>query len=162
KLAELVAACAIAPVGSRSETDFSLCCYAIKTGIDKEQVWGNVEQVGKFAEQGRRYFDVTWENAEFEVRAGTYEKLLGKNSAKISEGTSADVEGGEHVGADAGDGANDCPTIHIDATTTPVGDTLRRITDCLVGAKDCFIRCEQLVVIHRDSITSILSPPEFA
>lgn len=167
KLAELVAACVIAPAGSRSETDFSLCCYAIKNGIDKEEVWGRVEQVGKFAEQGRRYFDVTWENAEFEARAGTYEKLLGKNTSKnssadISENTFADIDGGEPAGLDESHGEDDRPTIHIDATTTRVGDTLRRVTDCLIGAKDCFIRCEQLVVIHRDSIASILTPPEFA
>lgn len=166
KLAELVAACAIAPAGSRSETDFSLCCYAIKNGIDKEQVWGSVEQVGKFAEKGRRYFDVTWENAEFEVRAGTYEKLLGKSTPKnptqpLPDDT-LDADGSDPAGLDELRGEDARPTIHIDATTTPVGDTLRRVTDCLVGAKDCFIRCEQLVVIHRDSITSILSPPEFA
>ncbi len=167
KLAELVAACGIAPAGSRSEADFSLCCYAIKNGIDKEQVWGSVEQVGKFAERGRRYFDVTWENAEFEVRAGTYEKLLGKNTPKnptkpLPDDAAMDAEGGDPAGMGEPRGEDTRPTIHIDATTTPVGDTLRRITDCLVGAKDCFIRCEQLVVIHGDSITSILSPPEFA
>src|SRR5690606_8933772 len=30
KLAELVAASAIAPAGSRSEADFAVCCYAIR------------------------------------------------------------------------------------------------------------------------------------
>jgi hypothetical protein len=166
KLAELVAASAIAPAGSRSGADFSLCCYAIKNGIDKEAVWGSVEQVGKFAEQGRRYFDVTWENAEFEVRAGTYAKLGGNSTSmssksQLSEDAAASGVD-EEPAIDVNGSGRSRPTIYIDSATTKVGDSLRRITDCLIGAKDCFIRCEQLVVIHRDSITSILSPSELA
>jgi len=72
------------------------------------------------------------------------------------------AEGNEPISTYAGDHENDRPTIHIDATTTPVGDTLGRLTNCLIEARDCFIRSEQLVVIHGDSISSILSPPELA
>lgn len=82
KLAELIAASSIAQPGSRSEADFAVCCYAIRNGIDKEEVWAQVERVGKFAEQGRRYFDVTWGNAEYDVRVTIYEKLR-KRSSKV-------------------------------------------------------------------------------
>lgn len=163
KLAELIATCAISAVGSRSETDFALCCYAIKAGIDKEQVWGSAEQVGKFAEQGRRYFDLTWEKAEFEVRAGVYEKLTTGSSATRKQKKNRNIEPQSRTGGPEDEGGDDSPpTIQIDAATTPVRNTLVQITDVLVAAKDCFMRCDQLVVIHRDNITSILSPPELA
>ncbi len=55
KLSELIAACTIAPEGSRSEADFAVCCYAIRNGIAKDEVWTRLQSVGKFAEQGRRY-----------------------------------------------------------------------------------------------------------
>lgn len=164
KLAELVAACAISPTGSRSEADFSLCCYAIKNGIDQERVWGSVEQVGKFAEQGRRYFDITWENAEFEVRVGTYEKLVSKNTPKPTAPKHADAaqDDGDQASLDQSTNDGSPPTIFVDAGTTPIARTLARITDFLIAAKDCFLRCEQLVVIHRELITTVLSPPELA
>ena len=69
RLAELIAVCSITPAGERSEADFAMCCYAIRNSIAKEEVWTQVEQVGKFAEQGRCYFDRTWENAEHDTRA---------------------------------------------------------------------------------------------
>lgn len=167
KLAELVAACTIAPPGTRSETDFSLCCYAIKNGIDKEQVWGQVESIGKFAEQGRRYFETTWGAAEFEVRSNLFEKLSPRVPAvaSLSELTTdcdGTVGGTVPSMADDAAGGDERPTIHVDPATTPVGETLRRVTDCLIEAKNCFIRCEQLVVVHGDSIASILSPQELA
>ena len=59
-----------------------MCCYAIRHGITKEEVWSQVEGVGKFAEQGRRYFDVTWENAEYDVRAGKLDESAQEAEAK--------------------------------------------------------------------------------
>ena len=38
KLAELIAASAIAPAGTRSEADFAVCCYGVRHGIAKEEV----------------------------------------------------------------------------------------------------------------------------
>ena len=82
KLAELIAASAIAAVGGRSEADFNICCFAIRNGIDKEEVWPQVEAVGKFSEQGRRYFDLTWESAEGEVRGEVFAKMQKGDSPK--------------------------------------------------------------------------------
>ena len=69
KLSELIAACAITPEGTRSEADFAICCYAIRHGIAKAEVWPKVQSVGKFVDHGRRYFELTWESAEYDVRA---------------------------------------------------------------------------------------------
>ena len=46
KLNELVAACSIAPAGTRSETDFSVCCFAIRQGIPKKAIDTLIEKTG--------------------------------------------------------------------------------------------------------------------
>ena len=85
RLAELIAVCSITPAGERSEADFAMCCYAIRNGIAKEDVWTQVEHVGKFAEEGRRYFDLTWENAEHDTRVAKFEKLQKETCPPQSE-----------------------------------------------------------------------------
>jgi hypothetical protein len=166
-LAELVAACAIAPAGSRSEADFAVCCYAIRNSIAKDDVWTEVEQIGKFAEQGRRYFDVTWENAEYDARAATFDRL---HKHPISKGPKAlnqvdDMSEGSvgepPPGADER-GAGHHPMILVDAATMPVGDTLHEVTDRLLATGNCFTRVEQLVVVNGEIIWPILSSPELA
>ena len=54
--------------------DFALCCHAVREGLDQEAVWREVQEVGKFAEGGLRYFDLTWENAEERVRSQIYQR----------------------------------------------------------------------------------------
>lgn len=54
KLAQLIAVSSLAENGTRSEADFAVCCYAVRSGVDRELVWADVENVGKFAEAGRR------------------------------------------------------------------------------------------------------------
>jgi hypothetical protein len=166
KLGELVAASSIAQAGSRSEADFAVCCFAIRHGISKEEVWSQVEQVGKFAELGRRYFDLTWENAEYDVRAGTYDKLQKQRKPKGPPVEQEDDPAGEPPDeppdADGNDGGADRPTIHVDPQTTPVYITMGRVTDQLLGAGNCFSRVDQLVVINKETISPILSAPELA
>lgn len=152
-LAEHIAASSIAKPGSRSEADFAVCCYAIRQGMTREELWPQVEKVGKFGEQGRRYLDTTWDNAEYDVRASTYDKL----AEKAEKASSVDGKGNGQPQL-----AGERPTIEIDTATTPVGATLRRITDCLLKTSDCYLRSQQLVVVHRDAITTIITPPEFA
>ena len=167
KLAELIAACSIAPAGSRSEPDFALCCYAIRNGIAKDEVWTQVEQVGKFAEQGRRYFDVTWENAEYDARAATFDRLhkhpTGKRSKVVNhvDDASEDSAGEPTAGAEER-GAGCCSTILVDPETMPVADTLHQVTDRLLATGNCFTRVEQLVVVNGEIISPILSSPELA
>jgi hypothetical protein len=74
-LNNLINVSALADVGRRSEADFKLCCYAVREGLDREEVWGQVAEVGKFAEGGRRYFDLTWEKAQAEVRQQIYDRV---------------------------------------------------------------------------------------
>jgi hypothetical protein len=167
KLAELIAASAIAEAGGRSEADFAVCCYAVRNGVEKEEVWRQVESVGKFAEQGRRYFDVTWENAEYEARAQVFEKLQkraapkGNQVAVAGDASSADADSdGMPDGDDAGGSGR--PTIVVDSATMPVADTLCQVTDKLLAAGNCFNRTEQLVVINDQRISPVLSSPELA
>lgn len=128
-LADLIAASSIAPVGARSEADFAVCCDAIRNGLSKEEVWTQVEQVGKFAEQGRRYFDLTWENAEYDVRASKLDKLEKRTAPK---GPQRPVRSDEVFGDDAGDldqSVGGRFTIRVDPQTMQVGDTLHQVTD---------------------------------
>ncbi|MEQ8790105.1 MAG: hypothetical protein RIC55_27665 [Pirellulaceae bacterium] len=167
KLAELIAASGIAQAGCRSEADFAVCCYAIRNGIAKEEVWTQVEQVGKFAEQGQRYFDLTWDNAEFDARAVTFDKLQKRAAPKEQRipihAEDANGNGGTEAPADAEDGSNGGrPTIVVDSATMPVGDTLQQVTDQLLSTGNCFSRAEQLVVINDQQISPILSSPELA
>lgn len=167
KLAELIAACGIATAGSRSEADFAVCCYAIRNGVPKEDVWAQVQGVGKFAEQGRRYFDVTWANAEYDVRVIVFDKLQSR-AASISQPTqdpAADVcedeTGDPNVAGNQGGGTGR-PVIRVNPAVMPVGDTLHKVTNRLLSVGNCFSRAEQLVVINDQQISPILSPPELA
>lgn len=100
KLAELAAACAIAPAGSRSEADFSLCCFAIRNGFAKEEVWAQVQQVGKFAEAGRCYFDRTWGKAEDQVREQHLQRAVDGPRKRRKK------RGGQQTGDDEGSGSD--------------------------------------------------------
>ena len=80
KVKDMAFDCGTVSPGQRSEADFSICCFAIRRGIDMQDVWELVESRGKFAEfaeRGRPYFDSTWSKAYDEVqeeRFETYEK----------------------------------------------------------------------------------------
>ena len=75
----------------RSRADYALCCHAVRNGLDKEEVWQQVAEVGKFAERGREYFDRTWSKADQKVRTSLYERLkqVGAKSAPGTNGTGA-------------------------------------------------------------------------
>jgi hypothetical protein len=80
KFNELVAACA-AEERDRSKTDFRLCCFAIRKGIDPEIVWDAVKDISKFGDRGSEYFEITWANAQDEVR----EQILDRAQQKVDE-----------------------------------------------------------------------------
>lgn len=65
----LLADCACADVGQRSERDFALCAAALRHGWPRQEVWHRVRSIGKFLEGGERYLDLTWERAQ-EAAAG--------------------------------------------------------------------------------------------
>ncbi|HEX5269359.1 MAG TPA: phage/plasmid primase, P4 family [Gemmataceae bacterium] len=64
--------CAVAD--DRSLADFALCCWAVKEGLAADEVWAEVQDVGKFGQRGRDYFDRTWAAAENEVRGAIYDR----------------------------------------------------------------------------------------
>lgn len=166
KLAELIAASSVAEAGSRSEADFAVCCFAIRNGIAKDEVWSQVANVGKFAEQGDRYFERTWANAEYDVRDATLDKVQNRGTKKGPQTSAAIETNGDQLSDGALDGDEPVdrgrPAIIVDPSTMPVGDTLRQVTDKLLAAGNCFLRAEQLVVINGHQILPILSPPELA
>jgi len=163
KLAELVAASSLAEAGRRSETDFSLCCYAVRQGIDREEVWRQVEPVGKFSEQGRRYFDHTWMNAEDTARFEVYEKLQKKANGDAGPSEVEDTNEmppDDEIDTPPDDTAR--PTIRVDPAYTPVGDTMHQITNLLLKVGGCYSRVDQLVIIRDETIAPILSCAELA
>jgi hypothetical protein len=82
RLDNLVNACAVAECGTRSERDWNLLCWAIEHGVDPEDLWRQVQGVGKFAEGGRRYFDATWANAQGHTQLKIYHRLERKQAAR--------------------------------------------------------------------------------
>ncbi|MBX3399486.1 MAG: hypothetical protein KF873_12150 [Gemmataceae bacterium] len=173
KLEERLAACAIAPAGGRSEADFALCCFAVRNGVDRTELWTRVQGVGKFAERGEDYFATTWANAELEVRNDLYEQVRKDAppplapSCPIGEPLSSDagVTSGEPCGGDDGPGpesARERPTIEIVPAVTPIAETLAQMTHHLLQSKECFTRADQLVRIRNDAVFPILSNAELA
>ncbi len=98
-LGDLVNACAMAEAGARSERDFDLCCWAVRTGADQEIIWAEVQDVGKFAERGRAYFDRTWDAATGEVRGQIcekHERAAARNGKAVRTNGAAGLNGQAH------------------------------------------------------------------
>jgi hypothetical protein len=64
ELDRLLGECESPRDGDRSRADFNLCREAIECGVGPEQVWGRVQDIGKFAERGPDYFEKTWASAQ--------------------------------------------------------------------------------------------------
>jgi putative DNA primase/helicase len=61
---KLLSDCDSAPEGERSERDFALCAAACRRGCERNEVWQRVKTIGKFAVEGERYFNLTWDRAQ--------------------------------------------------------------------------------------------------
>jgi hypothetical protein len=119
KLGGRINRCAVAEPGARSEVDFALCCYAIRKGFSADDIWHQVQNVGKFAEAGRRYFDLTWNRAEDSVREDIYDKACRSVSGKAGARHKPSANG---TGNEAGDGS--APNHEGEGTgSPPPGDT---------------------------------------
>jgi putative DNA primase/helicase len=91
-LSDLLNVCAVAD--DRSKADYSLCCWVLRNGIDKEVIWAEACHVGKFQECGRDYFDRTWAAAEDEVRVDIHDRAC-RRAAKSGAGFSHDCGDGQ-------------------------------------------------------------------
>ncbi len=155
-LTDLANRCAVAPVGSRSEADWALVCKAVEQGWPVEEVWVAVENIGKFAERGRKYFDQAFEKAQLHTRESIYArieiKLNAAQKAKPEDATTATGVGGG-AARDAED--EDAATIVISPDDQPVGCVLERITDQMIRAGWLFSRSETPVAIRGDKILAI-------
>lgn len=91
RMRDLIAACAAAEVGRRSEADFAVCCFGVEVGQPADAVWGQVENVGKFAEEGRRYFDLTWEAAQSHTRERIFNRAVKKEKQRTEKKDKAEA-----------------------------------------------------------------------
>jgi putative DNA primase/helicase len=80
----LVADCAAAPNGQRSDRDFALCAAAVRHKWDREFIWQRVQNLGKFQERGRDYFDLTWQSATDRAREAQQSCLLPAGTPAIT------------------------------------------------------------------------------
>ena len=156
KLNELAAACAIAPVGSRSEVDWALVCVAVEKGFPREEVWEAVQNVGKFAEAGRRYFDRTWDRAEYHTKELAFVRLEKKQRGKSR---SAPAGGIDDVDTDT---AGDHPAIRIDPETQDVSVLVCLITDHMARAGCYYHRAGIPVAVYDEHVIAIETPQQLA
>jgi putative DNA primase/helicase len=117
KFQELLLACGAAQIGTRSDTDYALCCWAIEHGMTKEEVWAEAQQVGKFVEGGERYFARTWAKAEDHTREQIYTKV----ERKAARGR-AKPSGNGRAAAGSEDGT---PSLLFPVGRTEVANALR-------------------------------------
>jgi hypothetical protein len=140
---------ATAEKGQRSEADFGLCCYALRKGFSAEEIWEQVATVGKFAEAGRRYFDLTWKKADQKVRQDLYEKTQRNGTGKGGKSgkRNAPSANGTPQGGDAAPGEGDLP---------PPGDVNG---DCHAGAAhdlpDIITNNRQLRDVTKDALDAV-------
>lgn len=157
KLGQLAWECETAPVGQRSERDFSLICWAIEHGHSQADTWAVVGTVGKFAERGEVYFKRTWTKAEQHTRENIFDTLTAKAGGKKKHDKITASQG--PADANENDGR---PRIIFNPAAQNVADLLDTITTTLVDNGDCYIRAGRPVVIYDDTIEAIDSPAHLA
>jgi hypothetical protein len=152
RLARYVAASAVADRGSRSEADFATVCFAVRNGVAKEELWADVQSIGKFAEEGRRYFDLTWDRAEFACRENILEQieddlLKPRGAADREPGTTSFDS--KAASADSTTTLHDA-TIYVDSGTR-VAEVARQMTECMLGAGTFYLRADAVAFVadHR-------------
>jgi hypothetical protein len=62
-LLEKIGRCQGAEIGQRSGFDFAVCVWGLKIGLARQALWELLAGVGKFAERGEPYFDMTFNRA---------------------------------------------------------------------------------------------------
>lgn len=137
KFDELITQSQLAPKGARSEADFALCCFAIRYGVARDLVWQAVENVGKFAEGGERYFDRTWERAENAVRLKLYDRHASEESARTTTKEFDDCPEGQ------------APRLVV--LGTDESRVVDEVLQALLGLPDLYQRGGQLVEIVYDA-----------
>lgn len=162
KLEDAIARSSVAPQGTRSQADFGLCCFAIENGVSRDEVWSRVQDIGKFAEGGERYFSRTWERAETKVRTDKYTKLGGNAPSLGSSFAPAfdDFVSGDDDSAERPRHTRE--TIEVDVVTHPVLATLQHVTDILLKSGTTFSRASQCVALRSNNLSYVGSSQELA
>jgi hypothetical protein len=121
----LLADCAAAEIGQRSEADFALCCWAVEQGLDRADVWQQASTVGKFAEAGERYFEATWAAAESHTREKIFDEARTKSKKKAAADSATGKTEAEQLPLSnalvEGDGDNEQTTpLHMQAVIASI------------------------------------------
>jgi P4 family phage/plasmid primase-like protien len=128
RLDQAISACVAAETGHRSEADFTLCCLAVEQGYDCEATWLTVAGVGKFAADGRRYFDRTWTAAQLHTRERLFEKASKHQRQKEEKREKAAEKPTEQAGdpdaIEAPDDPHRLARINLEHYTSRTGRTL--------------------------------------
>ncbi len=136
----------------RSKADWALLCWCIRRGIDRELLWEQVQDVGKFAERGRDYFDLTWSNAEERTQETVCQRRSEIHPAIDPTGLCGDGNGPP---GDTPDGPDDRPpnrpSILITTREYEVNDQAVAELSEPDAAPEIYQRGNMLVTFHRDS-----------
>ncbi|MHB1426215.1 MAG: DNA primase family protein [Gemmataceae bacterium] len=154
----LVNACNVANVGQRSELDFALFCWAVENGVEREELWQSVQHIGKCAERGREYFDLTLASAEEHVRQKIYAQTQAQIQAQsTSDGTgSPDPSPAESDGPDVvveeGDGSSRAQASLPESVTDPHRLAQQWLRQCARHERpgDCAAYFRQSFLLWKD------------
>jgi hypothetical protein len=124
RLGLLINRCATAD--DRSYADFALACWAVERGIDKEQIWPEVQGVGKFAQRGRDYFDHTWGKAEGKTRQRIYDR---RGDPCHTNGRAGEHPPGPNGACPPAGTNGDCPPASTSETTVVPDEADAHLTD---------------------------------
>lgn len=138
-LNRLVYACDTAE--DRSRADWHYVCWCIEHGVDRERAWSEVQDVGKFKERGRDYFDLTWGKAEHHTRLKLYDRDRDDGGTGRAKGTEPAPEKGP-TGGQAGR-----PIILI---TTEERDVNDQAAAALTAEPTVYQRGNGLVTVFRE------------
>jgi hypothetical protein len=151
RLAELINTSLTAQ--DRSRADWALMCWSIENGLNKEDIWEEVQSIGKFAERGREYFDLTWDNAEQHVREAVVQRNSSSASTPGSSGLGGDDDGPP---GDRSDGSDDQRPKRTPILITPEeylvnNQAIAALSDPC-RTPELFQRGNLLVRVFRDSV----------
>lgn len=122
-----------------------------------------MQEIGKFAEGGERYFDRTWERAETKVRTDKYAKL-GGGASSLGYSSSLPAPVDFRLGNDDGTERprHTRETIEVDVVTHPVLATLQEVTNVLLKSGTTFSRASQCVALRSNNLSYVSSSQELA
>jgi hypothetical protein len=141
---------------------WAFVCWCVEKGLNKGIIWEEVKGIGKFAERGRDYFDLTWENAEQRIREQIWQRGTGSQGCIGSSDSGGDEDS---LPSDTLNGPDDRPPertpILITTDEYQVNDQAIAVLSDARKTPELFQRGNMLVHMLRDSLPKelITRPP---